>query len=213
MIDEIKKKGMGGLLCKVDFEKAYDSVEWSFLDWVMDKMGFGEKWRKWIMGCVSTTSIFMLVNGSPSRQFRISRGLRQGCPLSPFLFNLVAKALSSLLHEAVSRNLFKGIKVGSNEMSVSHLQYADDTIIFCEAQVDQLLNVKRVLRCFQVISGLKINFFKSSLFGFNIDRETLADWADKIYCWGIDRTQLKHGNQWLKSLNKDWRAGKLLYCR
>ena len=85
VIDEIKKKGMGGLLCKVDFEKAYDSVEWSFLDWVMAKMGFGERWRKWILGCVSTASISVLVNGSPSRQFRISRGLRQGCPLSPFL--------------------------------------------------------------------------------------------------------------------------------
>ena len=116
------------------------------------------------MSCVSTAFISVLVNGSPSRQFRISRGLRQGCPLSPFLFNLVVEVLSSFLHEAISRNLFKGIKVGRNEMSVSHLQYADDTIIFCKSQVDQLLNVKRVLRCFEVISGFKINFFKSSMF-------------------------------------------------
>ena len=102
VIDEIKKKGLGGLLCKVDFEKAYGSVEWSFLDWVMAKMGFGVKWRKWIMGCVSTASLSVFVNGSLSRQFRTSRGLRQGCPLSPFLFNLVAEALSSLIQEAVS---------------------------------------------------------------------------------------------------------------
>ena len=72
--------------------------------------------------------------------------------------------------------------MGRNEQSVSHLQFADDTIIFCESEVDQLLNVKRVLRCFQVISGFKINFSKSSLFGFNIDKEILADWADKISC-------------------------------
>ena len=72
--------------------------------------------------------------------------------------------------------------VGCNEQSVLHLQFADDTIIFCESEVDQLLNVKRVLCYFQVISGFKINFFKSSLFGFNIDKEILADWANKISC-------------------------------
>ena len=124
---------------KVDFEKAYEV--WSFLDQVMAKMGFGKKWRAWILGCVSTVSILVLVNGAPTLQFRISKGLRQGCPLSPFLFNLVVEALSFFLCLAVSQNLFKGIKVGFDELSVSHLQYADDTIIFYESEVEQLLNV------------------------------------------------------------------------
>ena len=124
----------------------------------------------------------VLVNGVPSRQFRIRRGLRQGCPLSPFLFNLVAEALSHLFHEAVSHNLFKGIKVGYDGLLVSHLQYADDTIIFCEPVTEQLLNVKRVLRCFQVMSGLKINFQKSSLFGIDVEQQTLQEWADMICC-------------------------------
>ena len=157
---------------------------WNGLSWIRSwlKWDLEKKMRKWIMGCVLTTSIFLLVNGSLSRQLKTSKGLRQGCLLFPFLFNPVAKALSSLLYEAILRNLFKGIKIGCNEQSVSHLQFADDTIIFCESEVDQLLNIKRVLRCFQVISGLKINFSKSSLFGFNIDKEILADWADKISC-------------------------------
>ena len=117
-------------------------------------MNFEAKWRKWIWTCVSTVSLSVLVNGAPSRQFHTSRGLRQGCPLSPFLFNLVAEALTSLLHRAVCRDLFCGIKVGKGGTIVSHLQYADDTIIFCEANQVQLMNVKRTLRCFQVISGL-----------------------------------------------------------
>ena len=157
VIDEIEKKRTGGLIFKVDFEKAYDSVDWSFMDSIMAKMGFGVRWRKWINACVSTASLSVLINGTPSRQFRATRGIRQGCPLSPFLFNIVAEALSSLIYSAVSSNLFKGIKVGSEAVMVSHLQFADNTIIFCEPDLGQILNMKRVLRCYQVMSGLNIN--------------------------------------------------------
>ena len=83
VIDEIKKKGFGGLLFKADFEKAYDSVDWSFLDAIMTKMGFGVRWRKWINACVSTVSMSVLINGTPSRQFWPTRGLRQGYPYPP----------------------------------------------------------------------------------------------------------------------------------
>ena len=76
VIDDIKRKGIGGMVFKVDFEKAYDSVDWCFLDTIMVKMGFGVRWRKWINACVSTTSMSVLINGTPSRQFKASRGLR-----------------------------------------------------------------------------------------------------------------------------------------
>ena len=148
VIDDIKRKCEGGLLFKVDFEKAYDSIDWSFLDLVMAKMRFGMKWRKWISTCVSTVPLSVLVNDSPFRQLKISRGLRQGCPLSLFLFNMAAEALSALIHKVVSRSLFNGIKVGYDELPVSHLQYADDTIIFYEPVLDQLVNIKKVLKCF-----------------------------------------------------------------
>ena len=130
VIDEIKKKEIGGLIFKVDFEKAYNSVDWSFLDAIMAKMGFGMRWRKWINVCVSTAFLSVLINGTPSRQFRTSKGLRQGWPLSLFLFNVVAEALSFLIYNVVSLNLVKGIKVGFDEVIVSHLQFGDDIIIF-----------------------------------------------------------------------------------
>ena len=131
---------------------------------------------------MSTASLSVLINGSPSRQFRASRGLRQGCPLSPLLFNLVAEALSCLLHSVVSLNLFKDIKVGSDDVMVSHLQFVNDTLIFYESIMEQILNVKRVLRCFQIMSGLNINFFKSCIFGINMENHTVREWADKICC-------------------------------
>ena len=113
---------------------------------------------------------------------KIRRGPRQGCTLSSLLFNLVAEALSSILHGAVSLNLFNGIKVGHDGLLVSHLQYANCTIIFYELVMDQLLNVKRLLKCFQVMSSLKINFQKSSLFGIDIAQQTLVEWAHTICC-------------------------------
>lgn len=77
------------VLAKI-FEKAYDSVSWDFLRFVLEKMGFSFVWRKWISECLSSASVFVLVNGSPTKEFRMGRGHRQGDPLSPFLFLLVA---------------------------------------------------------------------------------------------------------------------------
>ena len=107
IIDGIRRSGSSGLLLKVDFEKAYDSVDWFFLDFVLEKMGFEKKWRKWIQACVSTVSLSVLVNGAPTRQFNIKRGLRQGCPLSPLLFNLVVEALSVVMDKSFSLDLCK----------------------------------------------------------------------------------------------------------
>ena len=80
----LKKKKTKSVLLKLDFHKAYDTVRWDFLDKVLEMMGFGEKWRRWIGVCVSTASMSILINGSPSLPFKLKRGLRQGDPLSPF---------------------------------------------------------------------------------------------------------------------------------
>lgn len=84
------------LLFKVDFEKAFDNVNWSFFHDIMQQMGFGVKCRKWINMCINSTSISVLVNGSPSREFKMERGLRQVDPLSPFLFLISVEALQVL---------------------------------------------------------------------------------------------------------------------
>ncbi|XP_015965353.1 uncharacterized protein LOC107489093 [Arachis duranensis] len=89
-------------IIKLDFQKAYDSVKWSFVNIVLQNMGFGHKWRAWVMECVATASMSVLINGSPSKPFNMERGLRQGDPLSLFLFVLVVDVLHRMIGEAVS---------------------------------------------------------------------------------------------------------------
>ena len=87
-------------MLKADFEKTYDSVRWSFLYYMLERMGFPEKWSKWIQQCLETASVSVLVNGSPTEEFQMQRGLRQGDPLAPCLFLVVAEGLSALMRRA-----------------------------------------------------------------------------------------------------------------
>jgi len=123
-------------------KKAYDSVSWDFLFYMLKRMGFCSKWIQWIEGCLKSASISVLVNGSPSSEFIPQRGLRQGDPLAPLLFNIVAEALNGLVRKAIGKNLFRGFPVGSNKVEISILQYADDTIFFGEASMENVKAIK-----------------------------------------------------------------------
>lgn len=117
LVDNEKRSKKEGVFFKVDFEKAYDSVSWDFLDYMMMKMGFNGVWRN--RECISIASVSVLVNGSPTEEFSIGRGLREGDPLSPFLFLIVAEGLNGMFNEAASLGFFEGYKAG--ELSISHL--------------------------------------------------------------------------------------------
>ncbi|KAK2663147.1 hypothetical protein Ddye_001721 [Dipteronia dyeriana] len=97
-------------------------------------MGFGSRWIGWINSCVKSPSLSVLINGSPSKQFGMERGLRQEDPLSPFLFNIAIEALNGVLLKAIDLNLLKGVSFGGEEIKVSHLQFVDDTVIFLSPQ-------------------------------------------------------------------------------
>ncbi|RVW77035.1 Guanine nucleotide exchange factor SPIKE 1 [Vitis vinifera] len=99
-IDSMLKGDEAGVLCKLDLEKAYDHINWDFLMLVMQNMGFGEKWAGWIRWCISTASFSVMINGSPVGFFQSTRGLRQGDPISPYLFVLGMEALSCLINKA-----------------------------------------------------------------------------------------------------------------
>ena len=106
----------------------------------------------------------VIINDSPTEPFKIERGLRQGDPLSPFLFVLVAEALNKLLHRAVKEGIVEGIELGRQGIFLTHLQFVDDTILFAPPKKEILLNLKRVLQCFGLMSSLNINYDKSTLF-------------------------------------------------
>jgi hypothetical protein len=154
LVDFAKKAGKSCLILKVDFEKAYDSVEWSFLDYMLGRFGFGEKWKNWIRTCVFGGSMSVWVNGCPTEEINIQRGLKQGDPLAPFLFLLVAEGLGGLMRRAVDLHRFTGFQVGRNGVMVSHLQYADDTLCIGEATMENLWALKAILRGFKMALGL-----------------------------------------------------------
>uniref|UniRef100_A0A2N9J257 Reverse transcriptase domain-containing protein n=1 Tax=Fagus sylvatica TaxID=28930 RepID=A0A2N9J257_FAGSY len=165
-VDSRLQHGGPGVLCKLDVEKAYDHVCWKFLLYLLQRCGFSVRWRNWINFCISTARFSILVNGCPSGFFPSSRGLRQGDPLSPLLFVIVMEALSRLLDRAVREGLFSGFSVGSsagNSLMISHLLFADDTLIFCGADSDQVTNLRYVFTWFEAVSGLKINLSKSEI--------------------------------------------------
>ncbi|XP_028112042.1 uncharacterized protein LOC114310295 [Camellia sinensis] len=117
-----------------------------------------------------------------SKEFSPHRGLRQGDPLSPFHFNLVTKGLNSLIERAKDLGTIKGAVVGHRELKLSHLQFADDTIIFCEANWEEIMAIKRILRCFELMSGLKINFHKSKVCGIGIEDDLVKAFAKMLNC-------------------------------
>jgi hypothetical protein len=131
--------------------------------------------------CVCNGKLSVLVNGSPTEKVNISGGLKQGDPLAPFLFLLVAEGLTALSQRAVSLGFFKCFQVNS-EVKVSLIQYADDTLFIGEACVENLWAMKAVLRWFELVSGLKVNFSKSCLMGVNVSSSFLQGAASFLHC-------------------------------
>ncbi|XP_071689956.1 secreted RxLR effector protein 78-like [Rutidosis leptorrhynchoides] len=112
VLHDVKVTKRKGFLFKVDFGKAFDSISWDFLMEIMKQMGFGQRWQKWIHACLSSASISILVNGSPTKEFSLQKRVRQGDPLSPYLFIMVAEGLNHLTKLAASHDRFSGISIG-----------------------------------------------------------------------------------------------------
>ena len=165
-LDSRLKSNIPGVLCKLDLEKAYDHVNWNFLLYMLRRCDFSDKWRQWIYACISSVRFSVLVNGNSRGFFHTSRGLRQGDPLSPLLFLLIMEALSRMLDKATEGGFISGFPVGNSDgniLAISHLLFADDTLIMCGAEPDQLWHLRGVFIWFQAVSGLKINLSKSEL--------------------------------------------------
>ncbi|GJT60451.1 putative RNA-directed DNA polymerase, eukaryota, reverse transcriptase zinc-binding domain protein [Tanacetum coccineum] len=127
-----KKRNHKLMMFKVGFEKAYDTLSWKFLDHMLLDLGFCSKWMCWIQLCLQTLRSSALVNGSPSAEFLISRGLRQGDPLSPLLFLIIMEGLNIVLKDVVGSGLIHGTKVGDTNFNIFYSFYADDVVIVLE---------------------------------------------------------------------------------
>jgi hypothetical protein len=160
-LHEIHSKKLDGVIFKVDFDKAYDKVKWPFLQQAMHMKGFDEKWRRQVVSFIQKGSVGIKVNDDVGNYFQTHKVLRQGDPMSPILFNIVANMLAVLIGRAKENGLVGGLVPHLVDGGVSILQYADDTIIFMECDI----------ALFEQVSGLKINFNKSKLFCFGRAKE------------------------------------------
>ena len=141
------------MFLNMDMEKAFDRMEWSFLLAILTKLGFYSTWVSWIRTCISTPSFSILLNGSPFGLISPSRGLRQGDPLSPFLFILGSKVFSRLMFKEERNGSLQGLQIARNCTSIPHLLFADDLLIFGKATVTVAATIKSCLDKYRRWSG------------------------------------------------------------
>ena len=174
-----RKKGYGTL--KIDISKAYDRINWNFLKVVLLSMNFGTTLVNWIMKCVSTIQYSLLVNGSHSKPFHPSRGIRQGDPISPYLFLFCANTLSLALTKEENQKNLKGVKIGRNGFSFTHILFAEDSFIFFQNDNRSLTALKKTILWYCSLFGQSINFNKSELFcSLNIDPDIQDSLASSL---------------------------------
>lgn len=153
----------GCMAMKLDMSKAYDRIEWGFLEAVLGKFWFDTGWSRRIMECVTTVTFSVLINGRPSEEFTPNRGLRQGDPISPYLFILCAEVFSHLLRKAEERGALRGIRIAATAPSITHLLFADDCIIFSKATLQDVGAIQEALSLYELSSGQKVNFNKTTV--------------------------------------------------
>ncbi|GJW05906.1 RNA-directed DNA polymerase, eukaryota [Tanacetum coccineum] len=181
LISWCKYHKIKAMIFKADFEKAFDSVRWDYLDGVLNNFGFGVKWRGWIQACLSSAMGSILVNGSPSSEFKFHKGLKQGDPLSPFLFILVMESLHISFNNILNSGLYKGIRIDES-LTLSHLFYADDAVFIGKWDKANVITIVNMLKCFYLASGLKINIQKSKIMGIGTSQEEVDVAANVIGC-------------------------------
>ncbi|XP_011625849.1 uncharacterized protein LOC105421166 [Amborella trichopoda] len=170
-------------LLKLDMEKAYDRVNWDVLLEALRCMVFWGKMEKVDKMVHFFGAFSVMVNGNPKGFFKVSRGLRQGDLLSPFLFTIVAEVMSLMIRNVEERGRFYRFKVSeTSPLTMTHLQYAADTSMFCDAEVDQIINIRRFLYYCEVVLGFKVNFEKTSLVGVECSDVMLKRLAFHLGC-------------------------------
>ncbi|XP_075504621.1 uncharacterized protein LOC142542059 [Primulina tabacum] len=190
------KTGFGAL--KLDMSKTYDRVEWKFLEAMMTKLGFASSFVALIMRCISSVVYSIRVNQALYGKIRPQRGIRQGDPLSPYLFTICAQGLSTILTQAEHVSLFQGVKIASNCPSISHLFFADDSLIFFRALDTECLHIKKCLQIYEKASGQLIAVVKGHELYLGLPTFSLR--SKRIQFAGLRERLLKKINGWSSKL-------------
>ena len=144
---------VGHMAVKLDISKAYDRVDWNFLQNIMCKLRFDQRWVHVVIETVTTASYSIVINGEPKGFITQSRGIRQGDPLSPYLFLLCAEGLLALLRKDVETRVLHGVLSSQHGVCISHLLFADDSLLFCKATVGECQQLLHILGQYEEASG------------------------------------------------------------
>jgi mannosylglycoprotein endo-beta-mannosidase len=177
LVQHCHKRRKPTLVIKLDFAKAFDTLSWAALDTVMEARGFNQKWRRWMFTILQSSKSAVLVNGCPGPWIRCKRGLRQGDPISPYLFILVADVLQVLIR---------------NDPRIRHpivdnagypvLQYADDTLLLVRGELEDVQALKVLLDQFVAATGLQINYTKSTAVLIFMEEAAVTDCVSALGC-------------------------------
>ncbi|GKA07497.1 RNA-directed DNA polymerase, eukaryota, reverse transcriptase zinc-binding domain protein [Tanacetum coccineum] len=159
-----RKKGSQRCALKIDIAKAYDTVNWKFLENILGQFGFHEKLIRWVMTCVSSVAFSICVNGERFGYFKSGRGLRQGDPMSPYLFTLVMEVLTLMVQRKVANSNHFKYHWGCKEIKLTQLCFADDLLMLCNRDYKYVEVLKEGLMEFSKASGLIPNMNKSTIF-------------------------------------------------
>ena len=160
------------VIINLDFEKAFDTIEHSFILNMLRSISFPDQWVNWTCSVLSSETLAVILNGVPGRQFACKRGVRQGDPLSPLLFVLASELLRILVNKAMHMGILNK-PVGHNDMDFPIVQYADDTILVMQADAAQLFFLKCLLHSFAETTGLRVNYAKSMILPINVQPKAM----------------------------------------
>lgn len=171
-----KRVGKEGYMAvKLDMSKAYDRVEWSFIEAIMGKMGFDVRWTRLLSQCFSTVLYKVIHGGKEMGPIVPTRGIRQGDPISPYLFIICHEGFTSLINDYIHKGWIHGCRVANGAPSISHMLFADDSYLYCKATINEAVKVCQLLQTFEAASGQQVNRQKSSIFFSTNTDEVIRD--------------------------------------
>ncbi|XP_026420167.1 uncharacterized protein LOC113316162 [Papaver somniferum] len=186
---------------KIDLRKAYDTVSWKAILITLKKMGFPAIFIGWIELCITSPKFSILINGSPYGYFGAKRGLRQGCPLSPYLFVMVMELLSIIIQKQVDKGVY-GLHPRCKITRLTHICFSDDVLVFSKGATNAVATLRRGTMKFSDCSGLQMNQQKTSLFSSAVGDDEIQNILH-IMQFLEDKLPVRKDSIWTDWVNKN----------